>query len=82
MSNDSLLTRGKVYTSITAQWFVNELEKQDAYGDPKSVKKSIFCVHHNQTIQVLAEHIGFLFENIEDTWRSHNICTLRKRKGL
>lgn len=61
-----------------AQWFINEIRKQDTYGSSHEVKRSIFRTHHKETIKVLAETIGFSVENVEDEWRMHNICTLRK----
>ena len=63
----------------SAKWFIKDLNKQDTYGSPLEVKRSIFRVHHKETIQMLAEELGFTFSNTEDTWRMHNICTLRKR---
>ncbi len=63
----------------SAKWFIKELEKQDTYGAPDEVKRSIFRVYHKETIQLLAGALGFVFSNTEDTWRMHNICTLTKR---
>ena len=64
--------------SVSADWFIKELDKQSAYGQSDEVKRSIFRIHHNETIRVLAEAIGFSFANIEDDWKMHNICTLTK----
>lgn len=63
----------------TARWFIRELNKQATYAEADGVKRSIFRVHHHESIRVLAEAVGFSFSNVEDTWRSHNICTLKKR---
>lgn len=64
--------------STTARWFLRELEKQDTFGLENEVKRAIFRVHHHESIQVLAEAIGFSFANVEDAWRTHNVCTLTK----
>ncbi|MFH0908177.1 MAG: class I SAM-dependent methyltransferase [bacterium] len=63
----------------SAQWFIDELRKQGSFDAPDEVKRSIFRMHHHETIQVLAETIGFEFSNVKDAWWMHNICTLRKR---
>ncbi|MBW7908275.1 MAG: class I SAM-dependent methyltransferase [Kiritimatiellae bacterium] len=63
---------------VSARWFIKDLNKQDTYGSPDEVKRSIFRVHHKETVQVLAEAIGFSFSNVRDTWHVHNICTLTK----
>jgi SAM-dependent methyltransferase len=58
-------------------WFRNEIRKQDCYGG-EAVTELIFRYHDPRTIQLLAETLGFRFENKSDAWHTHCVCTLTK----
>lgn len=59
------------------KWVKKEIRKQDCYGQ-ENVTELIFRYHDPRTIQLFAEDLGFRFENRNDAWHSHCVCTLTK----
>lgn len=68
------------YLSIVNPHALERFKKDmaDAYGGVE-VRKSIFGYHHPETVRLLAEDLGFVFQNVTDAWKTHSISTLTKK---